>query len=61
MFKCNCGGDLKVTNTYTMEDNVTYRRRVCNNCKKTIFTVEKTTNDRIVITKNCVPVLEKGE
>ena len=61
MFKCNCGGDLKVTNTYTMEDNVIYRRRVCNNCKKTIFTVEKTTNDRIVITKNCVPVLEKGE
>lgn len=61
MFKCNCGGDLKVTNTYTMEDNVIYRRRVCNTCKKTIFTVEKTTNDRIVITKNCVPVIEKGE
>lgn len=61
MFKCNCGGDLKVTNTYTMEANVVYRRRVCTNCKKTVFTVEKITNDRIVITKNCVPVLEKGE
>lgn len=61
MFKCTCGGDLKVTNTYNMEDNVVYRRRVCTNCKKTVFTVEKITNDRIVITKNCVPVLEKGE
>lgn len=61
MFKCNCGGEFRVTNTINMESNIIYRRRTCSKCKKVIFTAEKETNDKLIMTTTNKFVIKKGE
>ena len=38
--KCACGGNLHVVQTVTVGNRLIWRRRLCENCRKIIYTVE---------------------
>lgn len=43
--KCNCGGTFYVLDTQTLENSLIWRRRVCDKCKRTIYTAEIATSE----------------
>ena len=38
--KCRCGGTLRVTETRTLSNRVIWRRRMCDKCKRIVYTAE---------------------
>ena len=38
--KCECGGKLRVLQTFKSTDGICYRKRQCKECKKNIYTFE---------------------
>lgn len=38
--RCKCGGQLRVVKTHNIDDRMIWRKRVCGQCRKVIYTAE---------------------